>query len=166
MALPPSFSHQLIILHQGASSYNINYLCTCDLYTPVHNVLEAWIYITWGSWRGLGPGIPEFFGPCDMAHEGGLGPHTVVTEEKALRWPSWLCVGGGGRGGGGDRQLSALDSCSACAHSAHMFCTLKFKKLLIILNIKTFSFFNTQPSIFCQFGCTVWIFFTISPKNF
>ena len=44
-----------------------NYLCTCDLYTPVHNVLEAWIYITWGSWRGLGPGIPEFFGPCEMA---------------------------------------------------------------------------------------------------
>jgi hypothetical protein len=34
---------------------------------PVHNVLEAWIYITWGSWRGLGPGIPEFFGPCEMA---------------------------------------------------------------------------------------------------
>ncbi len=25
------------------------------------------IYITWGSWRGLGPGIPEFFGPCEMA---------------------------------------------------------------------------------------------------
>jgi hypothetical protein len=46
---------------------NINYLCTCDLYTPVHNVLEAWIYIMWGSWRGLGPGIPEFFGPCEMA---------------------------------------------------------------------------------------------------
>ncbi len=44
-----------------------NYLCTCDLYTPVHNDLEAWIYITWGSWRGLGPGIPEFFGPCEMA---------------------------------------------------------------------------------------------------
>ncbi len=46
---------------------NNNYLCTCDLYTPVHNVLEAWIYITRGSWRGLGPGIPEFFGPCEMA---------------------------------------------------------------------------------------------------
>jgi hypothetical protein len=44
-----------------------NYLCTCDLYTPVHNVLEAWIYITWGSWKVLGPGIPEFFGPCEMA---------------------------------------------------------------------------------------------------
>ena len=38
-----------------------NYLCTCDLYTPVHNVLEAWIYIMWGSWKVLGPGIPEFF---------------------------------------------------------------------------------------------------------
>jgi hypothetical protein len=44
-----------------------NYLCTCDLYTPVHNALEAWIYITWGSWRGLDPGIPEFFGPGEMA---------------------------------------------------------------------------------------------------
>jgi hypothetical protein len=44
-----------------------NYLCTCDLYTPVHNVLEAWIYIMWGSWKVLGPGIPEFFGPCEMA---------------------------------------------------------------------------------------------------
>ena len=30
-------------------SNNYNYLCTCDLYTPVHNVLKAWIYITWGS---------------------------------------------------------------------------------------------------------------------
>ncbi len=43
-----------------------NYLCTCDLYSPVHNVLDACIYITWGSGRGLGSGIPEFFGPCEM----------------------------------------------------------------------------------------------------
>jgi hypothetical protein len=49
------------------SFYSNNYLCTCDLYTPVHNVLEGWIYITWGSWKVLGPGIPEFFGPCEMA---------------------------------------------------------------------------------------------------
>ena len=56
------FSGMIIML----SGMNINYLCTCDLYTPVHNVLEAWIYITWGSWRGLGTGIPEFFGPCEM----------------------------------------------------------------------------------------------------
>ncbi len=38
-----------------------NYLCTCDLYSPMHNVLDGCIYITWGSGRGLGPGIPEFF---------------------------------------------------------------------------------------------------------
>ncbi len=43
-----------------------NYLCTYDLYSPVHNVLNACISIMWGSGRGLGPGIPEFFGPCEM----------------------------------------------------------------------------------------------------
>jgi hypothetical protein len=32
-----------------------NYLCTYDLYRPVHNVLDACIYITRGSGRGLGP---------------------------------------------------------------------------------------------------------------
>ncbi len=40
-----------------------NYLCTCDLYSPVHNVLDGCVYITWGSGRGLGPGIPKFLGP-------------------------------------------------------------------------------------------------------
>ncbi len=40
-----------------------NHLCTYDLYSPVHNVLDACISITWGSGRGLGPGILEFFGP-------------------------------------------------------------------------------------------------------
>ena len=40
-----------------------NYLCTCDLYSPVHNVLDACIYITWETRRGLGAGIPEFLGP-------------------------------------------------------------------------------------------------------
>jgi hypothetical protein len=54
-----------LMITQIVSLHN-NYLCTCDLYSPVHNVLEACIYITWGSWRGLGPGIPEFFGPCEM----------------------------------------------------------------------------------------------------
>jgi len=29
----------------------------------MHNVLDACIPITWGSGRGLGPGIPEFFWP-------------------------------------------------------------------------------------------------------
>ncbi len=46
---------------------NFNYLCTHDLYSPVHNVLDACISIMRGSGRGLGPGIREFFGPCEMA---------------------------------------------------------------------------------------------------
>ena len=55
------------VLHDsqmGVSRYD--YFCTCDLYSTVHNVLDGCIYITWGSGRGLGPGIPEFFGPCEM----------------------------------------------------------------------------------------------------
>jgi hypothetical protein len=37
------------------------------IYTaPVRNVLDACLFIMWGSGRGLGPGIPEFFGPCEM----------------------------------------------------------------------------------------------------
>jgi hypothetical protein len=40
-----------------------NYLCTYDLYSPVHNVLDACISITRGSGRGLGLGIREFLGP-------------------------------------------------------------------------------------------------------
>jgi hypothetical protein len=42
--------------------YN-NHLCTYDLHSPVHNVLDACIYITWATGKGLGPGIREFFGP-------------------------------------------------------------------------------------------------------
>jgi hypothetical protein len=41
----------------------INYLCTYDLYSPDHNVLDACISITRASGRGLGPGIREFLGP-------------------------------------------------------------------------------------------------------
>jgi hypothetical protein len=44
-----------------------NYLCTYALYSPVHNVLDACISIMRESGRGLGPGIQEFFGPCEMA---------------------------------------------------------------------------------------------------
>jgi hypothetical protein len=47
--------------------YLINYLYTYDLYSPVHNVLDVYISITWGSGRRLGPGILEFFEPCEMA---------------------------------------------------------------------------------------------------
>jgi hypothetical protein len=44
-----------------------NYLCTYDLYIPVRNVFGACISITRASGRGLGPGIREFFAPCEMA---------------------------------------------------------------------------------------------------
>jgi hypothetical protein len=53
---------EVIVSREG----RMNYLCTYDLYSPVHNVLDACISITWGSGSGLGPGIPEFFGPCEM----------------------------------------------------------------------------------------------------
>jgi hypothetical protein len=39
----------------------IDYLCTYDLYSPVHNVLDACMSITRASGRGLGPGILVFF---------------------------------------------------------------------------------------------------------
>ncbi len=56
---PATLMHPLHLLY-------INYLCTYDLYSPVHNVLDAGISIMRGSRRGLGPGILEFFGPCEM----------------------------------------------------------------------------------------------------
>jgi hypothetical protein len=48
------------------SSIRNNYLCTYDLYSPVHNVLDACISITRGSGRGLGPGARDFLGPMEM----------------------------------------------------------------------------------------------------
>jgi hypothetical protein len=55
-----------VVLQVNDAAVSFNYLCTYDLYSPVHNVLDACISITWGSGRGLGPGILEFFGPCEM----------------------------------------------------------------------------------------------------
>jgi hypothetical protein len=46
-------------LDQSINAYN--YLCTYDLYSPVHNVLDACISITRVSGRGLGPGIRVFW---------------------------------------------------------------------------------------------------------
>jgi hypothetical protein len=43
----------------------ISYLCTYDLYSPVHNVLDVCRYITRASGRRLGPGNPEFLGPVN-----------------------------------------------------------------------------------------------------
>jgi hypothetical protein len=42
---------------------DFSYLFTHDLYSPVHNVLDACISIRRASGRGLGPGSREFLGP-------------------------------------------------------------------------------------------------------
>jgi hypothetical protein len=57
-----SFPLPLILLY-------INYLCTYDFYSLLHNVLDACISITRGSGRGLGPGILEFLGPVNIQME-------------------------------------------------------------------------------------------------
>jgi hypothetical protein len=59
---------------------------TCDLYSPVHNVLDGCIYITWGSGRGLGPGIPEFFGSC-----AGGDSHHAISVIPVLGHPLYTC---------------------------------------------------------------------------
>jgi hypothetical protein len=51
----------------GSLYFTYSYLCTYDLYSPVHNVLDACISITRASGRGLGPGNRDFFRPFEMA---------------------------------------------------------------------------------------------------
>ena len=48
------------IINTHQRTYN-NYLCTYDLYSPVHNVLDACISVTRGSGRGLE--FQSFLGP-------------------------------------------------------------------------------------------------------
>ncbi len=65
----------------------INYLYTYDLYSPMHNVLDACISITRASGRGLGPGIRKFFGPVKW-HESEIVTLCVlcgctISREKA-----------------------------------------------------------------------------------
>ncbi len=47
-------------IYKKVNRTDFNYLCTYILYSPAHNVLDACISIT-ASWRGLGPGIREFW---------------------------------------------------------------------------------------------------------
>ncbi len=45
----------------------INDLCTYDLYSPEHNVLD-YLHIHYeGKWEGFGPWNLRVFGPCEMA---------------------------------------------------------------------------------------------------
>jgi hypothetical protein len=56
-------AHSCLKMQGLESDLNINYLCTYDLNSPVHNVLDACISITRASGKGLDSGIREFFGP-------------------------------------------------------------------------------------------------------
>ncbi len=64
-----NFAAFVISIRAYSSSYTVvkkkyfSYLCTYDLYGPVRNVVDACIYITRASGRGLGPGNREFLGP-------------------------------------------------------------------------------------------------------
>ncbi len=54
------------IQHFRVLALHLNYLCTYDLYSPVHIGLDACISITRTSGRGLGPENWKFFGPCKI----------------------------------------------------------------------------------------------------
>jgi hypothetical protein len=67
----------------------INYLCTYDLYSPVHNVYDACISITRGSGRGWALEFSSFLGPVKwhradrrVPFGGGLGPIPWGVEEQ------------------------------------------------------------------------------------
>jgi hypothetical protein len=56
------------------------------IYSPVHNVLGACISIIRTSGRGLGPGIREFFGPCEMASSRYVGHRFRGRLTADTRW--------------------------------------------------------------------------------
>ncbi len=66
------------------SCYGNSYLCTYDLYSPMHNVLDVCISITRVSGRGLGHGHREFFVPCEMASSRQA---SVIWGPKNSRFP-------------------------------------------------------------------------------
>ncbi len=60
--------HWLNVSHEQSEIVKIkeafSFLCTYDLYSPVHNALDACIGIHYeGKWEGLGPGNRDFFNP-------------------------------------------------------------------------------------------------------
>jgi hypothetical protein len=60
---PPPPPHNMCPETSLMGSCTLNLLCTYDLYSLVHNVLDACISITWTIGRGLGPGNLDFLGP-------------------------------------------------------------------------------------------------------
>ncbi len=82
---------------QGTSClpcYN-SYLCTCDLYSPVHNVLDACISIMRASGRGLGPGSREFLGPVKWHRADRRGPVGAQKFKISRTQPAPTCSSNG-----------------------------------------------------------------------
>jgi hypothetical protein len=70
--------------HMDINSYN--YLCTYNLYSPVHNVLDACISTTWGSGRGWALEFP-FLGLWNWNEPIGefhLGPEKLGNSRAQL----------------------------------------------------------------------------------
>jgi hypothetical protein len=71
--------------------WNNNYLCTYDLYGPVHNAFDAGKSITRSRGRGLGPGNPDYFwalvNGIEPLGEWQFGPTTWVMNKLLA-----LCV--------------------------------------------------------------------------
>ncbi len=63
---------------------SFNYLCAYDLYSPVHNVLDACISITRESRRALGPRIREFLGPVKWQRADSKRGWTVSNRDWTL----------------------------------------------------------------------------------
>ncbi len=65
--------------------------CTYDLYSHVHNVLDACISITWASGRGLGPWILEFLGPKWHSPIGSMPFHRAQQISNSRAQPPPTC---------------------------------------------------------------------------
>ncbi len=46
---------------------DLSFLCTYDLYGPVHNAFDAGSIHYEGKWEVVGPWKSRLFGPCEMA---------------------------------------------------------------------------------------------------
>ncbi len=59
-----------------------SYLCTYDIYSPVHNVLDVCISITRASGRGLGPG--------NRSHE--KKDQKIKRKNNVANWVGSYCI--------------------------------------------------------------------------
>jgi hypothetical protein len=76
----------------ASSDYSYSYLCTYDLYSRVHNVLDASISIMRASGRGLDPGNQEFFGAQKIQDFQGATP-TPPAQVMDMHASKTFCTG-------------------------------------------------------------------------